>query len=68
MKALGAILLIVSYVAMALAFVSGIGYGLYLLGVAGVAFGPAAWSGFVLWAKMFFGGLVGVFVGLVMTK
>lgn len=67
MKAFGAFLVVIAYLAMALAVVSGIGYGLYLLGVVGLAFGPAAWAGFVLWAKMFFGGLVGLIVGSVMV-
>lgn len=49
---------------MALSVVSGIGYGLYLLGVVGLTFGPAAWAGFVLWAKMFGGGFVLYIVGL----
>lgn len=67
MKAIGAVLVVIAYLAMALAVVSGIGYGLYLLGVVGIAFGPAAWAGFVLWAKMFFGGIVGLLVGFVMV-
>ena len=49
---------------MALAVVSGIGYGLYLLGVVGLTFDPAAWAGFVLWAKMFGGGFVLYIVGV----
>lgn len=67
MKAFGGVLLGLGYLAIALAFISGLGYGLYLLGVVGMAFGPAAWAGFVLWAKMFFGGLLGCGVGAVMV-
>lgn len=65
MKALGVILIFVGYLAMVLATLSGIGYGLYLMGVVGLAFGPAAWGGFVLFMKLFFGGLVSLFVGAV---
>lgn len=56
--------IIIAAIMMALAVVSGIGYGLYLLGVVGLTFGPAAWAGFVLWAKMFGGGFVLYIVGL----
>lgn len=65
MKGVFAVLVVIGWICMALAIVSGIGYGLYLLGVVGVSFGPAAWSGFVLWAKMFFGGLLSLVVGAV---
>ena len=63
MKGVFAVLIIIGLICMALSIVSGIGYGLYLLGVVGLEFGPAAWAGFVLWAKMFFGGLISVVVG-----
>lgn len=63
MKAFGAILIVLGYIAMALATISGIGYFLYLMGVVGLAFGPAAWQGFVLFLKLLFGGLVTVFAG-----
>lgn len=56
--------IIIAAIMMALAVVSGIGYGLYLLGVVGLTFGPAAWAGFVLWAKMFGGGFVLYIIGL----
>jgi hypothetical protein len=55
---------VIGAILMALAVVSGIGYGLYLLGVVGLTFGPAAWAGFVLWAKMFGGGFVLYIVGI----
>lgn len=58
------IVVVIAAIMMALAVVSGIGYGLCLLGVAGLAFGPAAWAGFVLWAKMFGGGFVLYIVGI----
>ena len=59
-----AIVVVIGAILMALAVVSGIGYGLYLLGVVGLTFGPAAWAGFVLWAKMFGGGFVLYIVGI----
>lgn len=65
MKALGAILVVLGYLGMALATISGIGYGLYLMGVVGLTFGVAAWGGFVLFLKMFVGGIVSLFAGLV---
>jgi len=40
-----AALVIIGAILMGLAVVSGIGYGLYLLGVVGLTFGPAAWLG-----------------------
>lgn len=64
MKAIGSVVIIIGAILMALAVVSGIGYGLYLLGVVGLTFGPAAWAGFVLWAKMFGGGFVLYIVGI----
>jgi hypothetical protein len=67
MKNLGVILILVGYVAMALATVSGLGYGLYLMGVAGLTFGPAAWGGFVLFAKMLGGGLLSLVAGAVLS-
>lgn len=67
MKNLGVILVLLGYFAMVLAFISGLGYGLYLLGVVGLAFGPAAWAGFVLWAKMLGGGFVSLIVGGIMS-
>lgn len=67
MKVVFPMLLIVGYALMALAFISGLGYGFYLLGVVELTFGKAAWGGFLLWAKMFFGGLLSVIVGAVGT-
>ena len=67
MKAFGAILVVIGYLCLALATISGIGYGLYLLGAVGMAFGPAAWQGFLLFIKMFGGGLVSLIVGSVLT-
>lgn len=64
MKAIGSVAIIIGAILMALAVVSGIGYGLYLLGVVGLTFGPAAWAGFVLWAKMFGGGFMLYIVGI----
>lgn len=63
MKAFGAILIVLGYIAMALATISGIGYFLYMMGVVGLAFGPAAWQGFVLFLKLLVGGLVTMFAG-----
>lgn len=63
MKGLFAVLVVIGYICMALAFICGLGYGFYLLGVVEIAFGKAAWGGFILWAKMFFGGLVSLVVG-----
>ena len=57
-------IVVIGAIMMALAVVSGIGYGLYLLGVVGLTFGPAAWAGFVLWAKMFGGGIMLYFIGI----
>ena len=65
MKGVFAVLIIIGLICMALSIVSGIGYGLYLLGAVGLEFGPAAWAGFVLWTEMFFGGLISVVVGAV---
>lgn len=57
-------IVVIGTIMMALAIVSGIGYGLYLLGVVGLTFGPAALAGFVLWAKMCGGGFVLYIVGI----
>ena len=66
MKGIGLTLTVVGYLCMALAVLSGVGYGLYLLGSVGLAFGPAAWQGFLLFLKMFGGGLVSLLVGFYM--
>jgi hypothetical protein len=63
MKSVFAILLVIGYIVAALAFVCGLGYGFYLLGVVELTFGQAAWGGFLLWAKVFFGGLLACIVG-----
>jgi hypothetical protein len=63
MKTFGAVLVVIGYLCMMLATLSGVGYGLYLLGAVGLAFGPAAWGGFVLFLKMFGGGIVSLLVG-----
>lgn len=62
---LSAALVIIGAILMGLAVVSGIGYGLYLLGVVGLTFGPAAWAGFVVWAKMFGGGFILYILGII---
>lgn len=64
MKGLLAVMMIVGYIMIALAFVCGLGYGIYLLGVVELTFGKALWGGFVLWVKMFFGGLLTSLIGL----
>lgn len=65
MKAtIGLVALFLAMCFMGLAFAVGIGYGLYLLGSIGLAFGPAAWGGFVVWAKMFGTGFLLYLVGL----
>ncbi len=63
MKALGGILLVVGWLCVALAFVSGLGVGIYSLGVLNLAFGAAAWTGFVVWMKCFFGGIASFIIG-----
>lgn len=67
MKTFGGILMIIGYLCMALAVMSGIGYGLYLLGVVGLTFGLAAWNGFVLFAKLLGGGFVSLLIGAIMA-
>jgi len=68
MKNLGAILMIVGYLAMMASTLSGLGYGLYLLGHVGLAFGPAAWAGFLLFIKLFLGGFVTLGIGACFAK
>ena len=58
-------LVVIGYLSMTLAVISGIGYSLYLLGVVELTFGAAAWAGFLLWVKMMLGGLVSLVVGYV---
>lgn len=67
MKAFGGILLVVGWLCVALAFVSGLGVGIYSLGVLNLAFGASAWAGFVIWMKMFIGGIASLIVGLVLA-
>lgn len=65
MKTVGIILMGIGYICMALATFSGLGYWLYLMGVVGLTFGPAAWAGFVLFLKMFGGGIVSLVLGAI---
>lgn len=65
MKNMFAILVLLGYVCMAIAFICSLGYGLYLFGVVELTFGKAAWAGFVLWLKMFVGGFVSLIVGAI---
>lgn len=67
MKALGGILLVVGWLCVALAFVSGLGAGLYSLGVLNLAFGASAWAGFVVWLKMIVGGFASLIAGFVLA-
>lgn len=67
MKALGGILLVVGWLCVALAFVSGLGVGIYSLGVLNLAFGVSAWAGFVVWLKMIVGGFASLIVGFVLA-
>ena len=67
MKALGGVLLVVGWLCVALAFVSGLGVGIYSLGVLNLAFGASAWAGFVVWLKMIAGGFASLIVGFVLA-
>lgn len=67
MKALGGVLLVVGWLCVALAFVSGLGVGIYSLGVLNLAFGASAWAGFVVWLKMIVGGFASLIVGFVLA-
>ena len=67
MKALGGILLVLGWLCLALAFVSGLGVGIYSLGVLNLAFGASAWAGFVVWLKMIVGGFASLIVGFVLA-
>lgn len=67
MKALGGILLVVGWLWVALAFISGLGVGIYSLSALNLAFGVSAWAGFVVWMKMFIGGFASLIVGFVLA-
>jgi len=57
MKGTLGILGIIGVITLSLANISGVGYGLYLWGGTGMAFGLAAWTAFKFW-------VVGVAIGL----
>jgi hypothetical protein len=59
----GGILIFLGWLFVALAFVSGLGFGIYALGVLNMTFGAAAWTGFVVWMKCFFGGIASFIIG-----
>ena len=63
MAYLGGVLVFLGWLLVALAFVSGLGVGIYSLGVLNLAFGAAAWTGFVVWMKCFFGGIASFIIG-----
>ena len=68
MKGIFSIIMILGIITMALANVGGIGYGLYLWGGTGMAFGAAAWAAFKIWVMAIFGGLFAFVVGVAGTK
>jgi len=68
LEKLSLILMVVGYALIALATISGIGYGLYNWGSVGLELGASAWLGFVLFAKMFGGGLVSLLFGIAVAS
>ena len=58
------LLLLIGYLMLLLASISGVGYCLYEWAVAGVAFKYAAWSGFKLWLSMTMGGFISLMIGI----
>lgn len=56
-------LVVIGVILMVVAQVTGIGVFLYDWGVNNVALGLAAWTGFVLWAKLLIGGFITYAVG-----
>jgi len=62
------VLVVLGYMAMAIATVSGFGYALYNLGSVGLEAGVSAWMGFVLFTKLFGGGVVTLIAGLMIQS
>jgi len=60
--------MVLGYVMLALATISGIGYGLYNWGSVGLELGASAWLGFVLFGKMLGGGLVLLITGIFLSQ
>lgn len=67
MKGLGALLVIIGYICLALATISGIGVAIYFW-ADGLTLAKALWEGFVIFLKMFGGGLVSLIIGAVLVK
>ncbi len=64
---IGMALIILGYIMLALATISGIGYGLYNWGSVGLELGASAWMGFVLFMKMFGGGAIVLITGILLS-
>ena len=68
MQGIFSIIAMLGIITMALANVGGIGYGLYLWGGTGMAFGAAAWAAFKVWLVVIFGGLFTFVIGVAGSK
>jgi len=62
------IIAVLGLISMAFANIGSIGYGLYLWGGTGMAFGAAAWAAFKVWLVVIFGGLFTFVIGVAGSK
>jgi len=62
LKGIFGIIAVLGLISMAFANIGSIGYGLYLWGGTGMAFGAAAWAAFKIWMIAMVVGIV-VFIG-----
>lgn len=62
---LSKIMLVIGVILLITGNIIGIGYGLYLWGGTGMAFGLAAWTAFKLWASIMSSGFVLFLIGIV---
>ena len=68
MNTLGAILVLIGFIGIALAKILGIGIALYMAGVADYEIGYSLWTGFCWWASLCFSGLGSLIFGYVLME
>ena len=62
------VMIIIGFIMLAVANIGGLGYGLYLWGGTGMAFGLAAWTAFKFWFIWVILGIISVFTGFLSVK
>ena len=62
------VFIVIGFTLLLLANIGGIGYGLYLWGGTGMAFGLAAWTAFKVWITMIVSGVASLILSVFFKK